>query len=93
MKLWLWWIKVKQWLTESYAERQRRIDLEVLWPAVKREAFHALPKNYPELSEPQILELARESFITHMANDPSWRSIADDWSAEQLGKFVRTNLV
>ena len=93
MKFWLWWANALRWLAESQDERRRRIDIEVLWPAVKKEAFKTLPQHYKNLSEPQILEIARESFITHMASDPSWRSLADDWSAEQLGNFVRTNLV
>jgi len=93
MKFWVWWAKAKQWLLETHAERQRRIDLQILWPAVKRTAFDVLPKEYENLSEAQILELARESFITHMAGDPSWRAVADEWTTEQLGDFVRTNLI
>jgi hypothetical protein len=82
-----------RWLEENPHERSRRIDLEVLWPAIKRATFEKVPEHFPGVTEDQLLELARESFIGFMASDLSWRIVADDWSAEQLGDFVRSRLV
>jgi hypothetical protein len=82
-----WLHRLNQWLQAKLAERHRKIDLEVLWPAVKRDAFKRCPKYKLD-----PLETAREAFIAHMASDPAWRAIADNWTAEQLGDFVRANL-
>lgn len=57
---------------------RRRIDLQILWPACKRQARGDL-------------EQARCAFIAHMAIDPAWRDFFAN--ENELGDWVRTNLV
>jgi hypothetical protein len=53
-----------KWLLNWWRARQRRIDLEILWPACKNEAPN--------------LDLAREAFIRHALNDPAWLPLKSD---------------
>lgn len=76
------------WVHRWYDERRRKIDLKVYWPLLRHHAFKKLP-NDPD----EALELAREAFIVHMSHDPLWARLADGWSGEQLGDFVRSNLI
>jgi hypothetical protein len=58
----LWWpFRVVQ---RFYRSRQRAIDLQILWPAFKRES--------PTLDD------ARTGFIIHMGMDDAWKGMSDE---------------
>lgn len=66
------------WFADWIQKRQRRYDLECLWPICKQQASGHV-------------ELARLAFLYHMGMSEHWRSLALD--EEELSQWVRQNLV
>jgi hypothetical protein len=65
---------------------QRRIDLTVLWPACKREAY-ARREQLPASKEGQRLEwldYARAAFAAHAYQDPAWLVLGHDNIAARI---------
>jgi hypothetical protein len=56
--------------------RQRRIDVEILWPAIRQQAFES------PLCDPY--GRARAAFERHMAYDEAWRDV----SAEDRARII-----
>jgi hypothetical protein len=50
-----------KWLQNWWRARQRRIDLEILWPACKEKAAD--------------LDRAKAAFAWHAFNDPAWLAL------------------
>jgi hypothetical protein len=61
---------------------QRAIDLKVLWPICKREAF-AKSGYDPVLA----LDWARASFAVHAFNDPAWRALGEPEIIARIDKL------
>lgn len=57
-----------RWLIELWHWQQRRVDLMVLWPSCKREAF----------AKGLGLEGARAAFALHAFHDPAWFSLGEE---------------
>ena len=53
-----------QWFKELHYARQRRYDLEHLWPACREQA--------------KDLTLAKKAFALHICSDPAWLSLSAD---------------
>jgi hypothetical protein len=54
-----------------HAKRLRRLDIEILWPAMKADADEALA----ERPEGERLAYARMAFEDHAVRDPAWLAI------------------
>jgi hypothetical protein len=54
------WIAIRTW----WRARQRRLDIEILWPEIVAQA--------------RDVQEARLAFAAHAAYDPAWREIGDD---------------
>jgi hypothetical protein len=80
-----------KYLAHWWDARRRRIDLQVLWPACKRAAQRDCPEG---ATKEYVLEVARQAFIQHMSFDyqGAWKNAAK-WTPEELGDFVRKELV
>jgi hypothetical protein len=61
----LWPDRAVEWMADFYAQRMRRIDLDILWPVCKEESGGRL-------------ERARMAFKMHTAIDPSWHRLGED---------------
>ena len=61
------------WLTKWWKKRQRRIDVQILWPAIK--------DNSPSL------DLARAAFLAHALYDPAWESLTDAEVFQYIAKL------
>lgn len=67
-----WWEGVKR----GHRKRRRNIDLQILWPELKRQAaVHG-----------HSVEKARLAFLVHIARDEAWTT---DYTDRDLGKFVQ----
>lgn len=63
-----------------WRKRQRRIDMEILWPSIKDDALHGqASKDRPSLY------LARSAFRMHCLSDPAWTK---DLSLIQIEEIV-----
>ena len=67
------------WIGRWWRKRQRRLDLEFLWPSIKTEAYLR-----PESREQPSLYLAREAFFLHCINDPCWTKDFDLVEIERI---------
>jgi len=57
----LWLRHLRNWLLADYDRRRRKIDIEILWPAI----LHRAPN----------IVLARDAFLLHCLTDPAWKSV------------------
>lgn len=53
-----------RWLLEWWYERQRRLDILILWPQCKNVA--------------PTIDLARAAFAFHAFRDPAWLALGED---------------
>lgn len=61
------------WLRDWWWARQRRIDLQILWPACK------------EIAED--LDGARAAFFYHAVNDPAWAEYYGDDLPDAIERY------
>jgi hypothetical protein len=62
-------MNILQW----WHARTRRMDIDLLWPACKREA--------------ENLDQARAVFAVHAFNDPGWLELGEDEIKRQIGEL------
>ena len=62
---------------------QRRIDLQVLWPACKQEAF----KRRDQYGGDDWLDRARGAFALHCHNDGAWLVLGDEEISRRIGRL------
>lgn len=62
-----------RWLQRLWWARQRKIDLQVLWPVCKDGA--------------QDLDHARAAFMHHAAQDPAWAEYYGDRLPDAIERF------
>lgn len=58
---------MKNWLLAPWYAMQRRIDIKVLWPALKQEAER----------RGHDLDMARDAFAYHAAGEPCWLALGE----------------
>jgi hypothetical protein len=63
-----------------WRSRQRRIDLDILWPVCKREA---LARYAPD----EALDRARAAFAYHAFNDPAWLCLGEEMIVAHIDKL------
>jgi hypothetical protein len=61
---------VMRWLMNWWRQRQRAIDLSILWPACKEQATD--------------LDHAKAAFAMHAFHDPAWLALGDDEIRRQI---------
>jgi hypothetical protein len=83
-----WWTRLLSAFWEWWGARQRKLDLTILWPTLKRQSIARSPRG---LSPETYLNLARRAFLMHILLDDAWRH-ARLWTKEELERFVRENL-
>lgn len=59
-----------RWLLNLWRERQRSIDLRILWPTCKEQASD--------------LDHAKMAFAMHAFHDPAWLCLGDDEIRRQI---------
>lgn len=57
-----------EWCIDFWHKRQRQIDIDILWPACKKEAE----------AQGYDLDTARAAFAAHALNDHAWLVLGDD---------------
>ncbi len=58
------WLEMRQSTSACFRVRQRQMDIEILWPAIKKEAGGDTPR-------------AVAAFIFHASRDPAWLALGD----------------
>jgi hypothetical protein len=59
-----------RWLIRYWRQRQRSIDLSILWPACKEQAHD--------------LDRAKAAFAWHAFHDPAWLALGEDELKRQI---------
>jgi hypothetical protein len=63
-----------RWLVEWWPNRQRSIDLDILWPTCKEQALD--------------LDHARAAFAVHAFHDPAWLRLGHDEIVRRVGELT-----
>jgi hypothetical protein len=72
-----------QWLMRTWRRRQRKIDVDILWPICKREAEADMWRTeHPQLT---ALDCAKGAFMVHCALDSAWTA---DFSEAEIAAMV-----
>ena len=61
---------MSRWLSGPWASLQREVDVDVLWPIIRRNA--------------ESIDIARAAFALHAARDSAWRALPDDERGRQI---------
>jgi hypothetical protein len=72
-----WLATLAFYLFASWHAVQRRVDLQILWPACKREAE----------ARGFDLEYAKAAFALHALQDPAWRSLGEDEVGRRIDRL------
>ena len=62
-----------RWLINLWRERQRSIDLRILWPSCKEQAVD--------------LDHAKAAFAMHAFHDPAWICLGDDEITRRINEL------
>ena len=63
-----------RWLRNLWHARTRRLDVQILWPACKKQA--------PDIHH------ARAAFAVHAFRDPGWLALGHDEICRQIGELT-----
>jgi hypothetical protein len=62
-----------RWLVSKWHAKQRAIDIDILWPACKEQAYD--------------LDHARAAFAIHAFQDSAWQSLGEDELIKRIGEL------
>lgn len=79
------------WLMDRWHAYQRKLDLDILWPACKREAYdqreHLKLRCLDDGTPIHWLDAARAAFAVHAYHDKAWLVLGHDGIAQRIDEL------